>query len=515
MSRLTPYPTETSQVASLRLDRNRAVLLALSVAGVALVFWMISRYGAAISPDSTAYISAARSVAQGHGLRQFDQTWLIFWPPLYPVLLSAFEMFKIDSAFSGGVINALAFGVAVFLFGHLLLETLHSRALALVGAAGLLCYPPLVRMAGTVMSDTLFVLLELLFLLFIARFLATRTRGAFIAMIIVAALACLQRYVGVMFVLAGGVLLLIGMRGAPWYERLWRAALFGVVSIVPLALWLGRNYLLTGTLTGQRADLTDRSLYTGAAITISLLVTWFVPLRIPALLRLALLCLAPAVILVAVVRFHHRVIERTPLQRAIILSAATLLVTSAIFLVVSSQEVMYFRQRLLIPLYPPALLLACVIIEEFLYLFATSKWQRLAQILVGCLIALWFIPGIRESASLASSGAREGAGGFSTVEWHTSPTVAWVQANAPPEHIFGNSPDALYMLSNVQTNWSPFRDEDLARFRAALPSNGANYLVWFHNRQRTYMYTPEELGAVFTLEKVATFPDGDVYRLEK
>ena len=73
------------------------------------------------------------------------------------------------------------------------------------------------------------------------------------------ALACLMRYPGVVLVLT--VLPLLALqRGPALREKLQRIGVYLMISTGPLALWLLRNFLVTGTLTGPRGVQTNAPL---------------------------------------------------------------------------------------------------------------------------------------------------------------------------------------------------------------------------------------------------------------
>lgn len=66
-----------------------------------LVILYMTRYGIGLTPDSVAYINSAENLAAGNGFRLSygnpPNQWLTQFPPLYPFLLSAFEVFNIPA----------------------------------------------------------------------------------------------------------------------------------------------------------------------------------------------------------------------------------------------------------------------------------------------------------------------------------------------------------------------------------------------------------------------------------
>ena len=68
--------------------RWTAAVVSLALAGVGLVLLSTARYGAGLSPDSVAYLDVARSLASGKGFVSHTGEPLVWWPPLYPMLLA-------------------------------------------------------------------------------------------------------------------------------------------------------------------------------------------------------------------------------------------------------------------------------------------------------------------------------------------------------------------------------------------------------------------------------------------
>ena len=81
------------------------------------------------------------------------------------------------------------------------------------------------------------------------------------------ALACLDRYPGVGWPLPRSRLLAL-QPGPTLREKLQRIGVYLMISTGPLALWLLRNYLVTGTLTGPRGVQTNAPVvkYIGGAL---------------------------------------------------------------------------------------------------------------------------------------------------------------------------------------------------------------------------------------------------------
>lgn len=144
-------------------DKKRLILALFALAGATLTLLSTRGHGAGLTPDSVGYISAARSLLSGNGLTLYSGDPLIFWPPLYPVLMAVFSfIFHTDAFFIARLLNAAFFGVAVYLGGWLAFRCFSSKALALAATAAVLLSPPVFRMSTLALSELLFICLVML-----------------------------------------------------------------------------------------------------------------------------------------------------------------------------------------------------------------------------------------------------------------------------------------------------------------------------------------------------------------
>src|SRR5262245_3228670 len=109
-------------------------LLTLLAGFAAYCVWYATAPGAAISPDSTSYIGAARSLLAGKGLMVRGGP-LMHYPPLTSTLLAAGGLFGPDPAEVARGLNALLLGASVFLMGYAIHRTTGAVVTAWLGAA--------------------------------------------------------------------------------------------------------------------------------------------------------------------------------------------------------------------------------------------------------------------------------------------------------------------------------------------------------------------------------------------
>ena len=245
----------------LRSRRTRAALpassiLLIAVLGAAHILVRTSTYGAAVEWDSVAYLSAAESLAAGDGLTRPGSGAFMLWPPLFPMLLALLVPFGLEPVDSARFVNVLAFGLTIALAGFWLGRNLDSRLLALAGTVAVATAVPLCDIFSYVMTEPLFILFTLLALTGLESFL-NRTDAAMPALALGAgwaALAAVTRYLGVVVILVGVLLVFLAptRRDLSAAARLKHAAVYGAISSFPLALVLAHNWSVSGTLAGDR-----------------------------------------------------------------------------------------------------------------------------------------------------------------------------------------------------------------------------------------------------------------------
>jgi hypothetical protein len=192
--------------------------------------------GVQLSPDSWRYIDAA-AIRQVYGALPDN---FVEWPPLYPLTLSLFP-----DLFAGArLLNVISYALTIALAFHTLRS--YVTPLGVIGVGGALIASFALRQVHQwAWSEPLFILLTALFFMRLAE---TRTRQQIILLALGTALACLQRYVGILLIPVGVVALIL--------NRARRADLmvFVLIAALPIGLWMLRNMGLGVGLTGTRGE---------------------------------------------------------------------------------------------------------------------------------------------------------------------------------------------------------------------------------------------------------------------
>jgi 4-amino-4-deoxy-L-arabinose transferase-like glycosyltransferase len=257
------------------------ILIVFAISGMGITLWATSKMGIGIRSDSVAYIWSARSLASGLGLGRPDGLGnfkpMTHWPPFYPLLLTGFELVGVDAIEGARWLGAFLIGLNVFLFGWLISRITRSFWFSLFGSFILLVSPAIWETSQMAMTEPLYIALSLLgFILIDFYFEKNRYKYLWAAAGIIS-LAFLTRYVGLSLVLTICVVLIL--RGkSPFKIRLRDAALFFIISIMPIVIWIFRNLLVSGSTTNRNLAYFPIS-SSDFSLIVETLQGWIVPLK--------------------------------------------------------------------------------------------------------------------------------------------------------------------------------------------------------------------------------------------
>ncbi len=329
-------------------------LVAMGVLGAALVAICIRLYGPGLSPDSVGYISIARNLASGGTYRNYGGGVAPEWPPLYPILAAILQKLTgIDALTTTGLINVLSHGLTVYASGLLLSRIArHSPLAKHLGTVAIAISPALLAVSVMAWTEPLFICCLVLFLLVGHQIVAGEQRRLpLLLLTLFAALAALTRYIGVVLIPVGALVILLFYTIEP-LKRLAVSGLFSLGALVPVGAWVWRNHRLTGTLMGSRSP----SIFTlsdNLGFTLGTIRAWFLPEKAaPARFGLAI---AVGLLGFVVWVLLRRRIKSPETRAAFALPAFLLMVAYLVFLIVSSTTTAYdqISNRLVVPIYVP------------------------------------------------------------------------------------------------------------------------------------------------------------------
>jgi hypothetical protein len=402
--------------------RFRIFLAAISIIGSLFVWLATSHYGPGLSTDGARYLSTAENIARGQGVIDYLGLPLINWPPLYPLILAAFNRLTgLDVFVIGQFLNILAFGAIVWFGGIFFERSLPKNyTFAAITSMILVTSLPLIEVSANIASDPLFMVCVLLFLLAAQSYARTRSRPAWWQMALIAIVACFLRYAGLALVLSGALIVLLaspslrGGRSRPKQsprkklgiaailglaspqaarkagQRLLESAAFGLLSAAPITAWaVFHNYRLTGSVLGAHLPSYPWGLFVA---WIEKTASWFVPQSI---LNIAPpLALAALLLLVLAARSSRARWQAwlRRVQNAAILPGAIFFVVYGLMLIFAisyPEHRVMGSQRIHAVLLPALLVLAAVTAQEFLP--RLPRKPRFLRSLALGVFALWLL----------------------------------------------------------------------------------------------------------------------------
>ena len=511
-----------------RLGRDPFVLLIVVLAGLGTthILVRIPIFGEVLMEITS--ISGATHFLAGEGWTDIWGKPLVTWPPLFSLLLVAFGWVGIEPLTAGRFINASTFGLTIFAAGCWLRTNLRSRPLGLVATATLAVSLPLSRLAASFMTDPLFVLFTLLALIQLAAFLQRGKRTPLWWAAVCTALAAVTRYPGVALI-GSGVLLLLLRRTPPLAARLKDAIVFGVVSSLPLAGVLTRNWAVSGTLTGDRYYATGQSLSAGLHQIGEVFREWVVPPHAPDGVAYLLWLAVTAVGLagVAVVlrsRQPNPEVAPTYFRLGPALPFAVYALGYCVFMVavVPFTAGQGIDSRYLLSVHVPLLLTAVFLLDQFL---SIEMAGRRAAIRYG-LVSLVLLAALAHGGFSAHQHLRitakawRGAGKSSMSDrfyWQPSETLKYLRTNRMEGRIFSNDPHRTWLWDRYRR---PKKHQHLAtklhrvipRIMRETAGDGA-HIVWLLGERSWYAYDDIDLRCLPGVEPVAELADGTVLRV--
>lgn len=488
--------------------------LALGLAAFILVLIGTARFGVSCSPDSVAYLSVARHVAMGEGFVRYDGQPFTHWPPLFPLMLGLPGLLGIDPLIAGRFVNGAAFAVITSLSCLILRERIGSQFLLVIGSLAVLFAFPVIRTSVYLMSEPWFMVFVLGGLWRLERYVESGRSSELVTAALLTALACLTRYAGITVILSG-CLVLLAQGQVPWKHRFCRVVLFSVIGVAPLAVWLVRNWVESGSFTGSRSPAetgTGEHLWTA----LNTMSAWLIPPQLPAGIRVVAVCL----LLVAVPALYISRVQGSDRKFRPGGAFSTFVPLYLVFMVASAAryEMDHLDHRMLAPVFIP------------LVIVFMDRLDLLEKFPGGIMALGWFRKAVRWSlaAWMGYLGAASGVtlyyygwqgGGYSLARWRESEVLAYLDHQAVPDHLYSNRPDAIYLYTGRRARHVPTPTTQVApvmwrrEIESVLGSDHPAWLIWFDDAIRPWDRAGGCVRELVTLEPVSRGQDGVVFRI--
>lgn len=505
------------------VDRYKLMLLLMGVITAGFFLWLLHFYGIGTTPDSANYLSTARHIVAGRGVTQYDGAPLTTWAPFYPAFLAATQLLTgVDVLAISPLVNSLLFGIIVFLSGLLFLKHLKSKLLAFLGTVGVIVAPAFVPNVITAMSESLFILLLLGYLVGFEVY----RENARIVWLVVAAIAvglgCITRYVGIIFIPIGALSILIFCKG-DLKSKIVPLVIFVLIAAMPISIWGVRNYLITGYPFGGRGVPTY-TLSQSAYFIFNTLLAWYIPgswaaSYTPALLIGLTLCIVLAFTLQ---NPSGKLQAYWSAQGGLILVVIGYLIVmlySSVTTTINPPD-----DRLMSPIFVPLTILVLALLEMTVSSLAVWVSPRLVTIVLGIAVATWFVYPIGLSRKEVTLYFDAQGWGMTTSYWRNLETLNYLVHNPSVVSdctVYSNATDVLYLVADFETKLSPDKS-----WNEYIKSHGTIFnappgkkicIVWLDamTKYRPWLVPLETFASLKTFETRAKFSDGGIYAFSK
>jgi len=523
MSRLSASVTSRSSGVAAVIGLGAGLL------GAVAIYLASADLGLGMSNDGVLYASAARHLVRGLGVTDFRGDPLVIFPPLLPTTLAWMTTIlpTIESA-ERALQMSLYVGNLV-LSAVLFARIVPSRTALFLFVVAVLASRTFLLYHLFLLSEPLFVLLSLGMLLVLLSWAQRPRSWLLLGAGVLCALSCLTRYTGAANVVAG--LAAVAWFAPDWRHRARSAVLFATTSVVPITIWLIRNSQVSGSLTGSRLP-SPYPFLLNLQLLVDSLSKWLLPDEIAEWLRLLAVLIGLGLLVVVLVQMQKANDARNT-ERVVLLQFTSVHV---LFLVVATTVFAsdYITTRFVMPMYVPLLVLAACAAT---WLVTHGSGVRTTVLSI---IIVWMAFQLFTSVRLVSDRIENGIGGYATVDWKDSDTMAFIAENGDDvgSDVYSNAPLGIYHWSWQVVNFFPDRlnerwqdyssknlfDRPTIEDFAEVVSEPRRrvVLVWFDAAQpdaryeSLYLfnqYTLEEIKKRFRLETIYAGSDGGVYRV--
>lgn len=295
---------------SKKMKNKIVIILPIVICIIAsIIIYYSTRNGIGISPDSIQYIASAQSYLDGNGLKVLDDNggWkpLVHWPPLYPLALVLIGKLGIDPIMGARYLNIVLIAINLILVGHLIKIYTNSKKASFFAMFLGLSSTGMLSIHSMAWSESLFLCMILSGWLSYYHFWH---KNNFLFLLLAGILfgsSYMCRYSGIPFVLSVVISLLSDNRKNN-ISRLKNTVVFFIPFLVLASLWMIRNYAMQEIVLGRKIGLYGINAEQIRSIG-STLSSWLLPVNMPDLLRLIVLC---TILLVLTHKFIYLVAQK-------------------------------------------------------------------------------------------------------------------------------------------------------------------------------------------------------------
>jgi hypothetical protein len=512
-----------------------AVFICALVVSILLAAWLIlrvTRGGAGLSTDSRAYLMGARNLLAGNGLMQNSGPDMRFplthFAPLYPMMLAAGSRISGADAYAVARWLNVLFLAGTALFAAFVIKRISgSRIAAIIGTIILLSATDILRVHSMVWSESGYLAFSLASIWILAFYVCDGSRWALLIASIFAGLAFATRYAGASLPVAVALMVFFN-RQKPLRKRAADTAISLALSCGPMALWLARNFFLSGAVANRQAGFHPpaASEWDAACATLS---AWVIQTASKDLTKW--LGLGICIVLWIGAAIASRLLTRAdrveqPDESVMCRELLRLLWTNAaLYLLVILLTATFFDaympldHRILAPFH----VIFVIVVVATLTRLDAIRGGRLAKRLLILLVCTAFLFNQGKDLLDWSKNAPTKGLGYASVAWKNSRLIHYVKKLPRKSSIYSNGAVPLYLLANqlakpIPGDVDPSSPRRVAAARNALMlmredlTQNGGAIVYFKSMHGPAM-SQRLLERKLPLKKIFTARDGAVYKL--
>ncbi|MGA7194721.1 MAG: hypothetical protein WBW94_13920 [Anaerolineales bacterium] len=499
-------------------------LCALSIGGAVLVYIATARIGPGVSTDGTIYLSVASNLLKGRGFIDLYGSALVQYPPLYPALIALVSwLTRADIFLAGRYINIATFGLIIFFSGILFRKTYPDRMLfAYIGSIFIATSLAVIDTSASILSDPLFMLFVVLFLLAARSFVDDQKSIHLFEMGLIACLASLDRYAGMSLILVGAIFL-IYFYWKNYVRGLVRFVLF-CLSGLPIILWgFLHNYPLSGKPFGSNSNI---SITGNIYISIVKIFYWFFPYGIIKIATPFGLLIAILLILILLNRTSawQKCFQRLFgfagfANSLLIIIYLGLLIVYTDYYATNSLDYQRYHMILMVPL----LIVLFAIYEELIPpRMNTSKIKDGILLVVFIVWLVYPLSMIQAYEQEVQINGEISNNTFNFVNIRESDFLKPAESLPLSQQIYSNyEPAAWFYLRRdilsvprIDSKSKQINSDSLTKFQDSINSSGGGYLVWFNTiHYRENLPSLDQLQQAIKMQPLFTSDVGDIYRI--
>jgi len=486
-------------------DYNIIFFVLLSIFGGLYVFYSTINHGSALTSDSVSYIGTARNIIDGKGLINYNGEYLVYFPPLYAILLATSSfIIKFDPLDVAVILNSIIHGLIIFFSGILLKNIFNERKIfAGIGVVIVLCSPILFKISIMALSDSTFILLVILSLYISYIYIYKKKYLYLFLLSLTVAAATLTKYVGLTLIFWGIIVITIA-HNSYTKSKIKHVLLFSIFSSIPLGLWLIRNFILSGTITGERSTHSLNYFYTVNTM-LTIIIKWFIhPIFINnynCFLHIFLILISLATLYV--LSKFNKSIKPTFILLFVLIYFAFLTYTMTNYSI-------DLDDRLLSPLYIPLIITMLHIVQVLYNYFRKYLSDYTLKTIVLLIFILWLIYPVRATI-LFSNKLRDGGGGYNSIEWKNNQLANHLKENYGEYRsldLYSNSPYATYILTGLLSDITPYKLKTVDSLNVNWPMEDKAYIIWYKNINQNALLSLNEIETISNLTEIINFSDG-------